>query len=171
MQTYLTLVSIISLAGFYTAAVILSRAIPTFALGVDDSAAIRGTLAMALGVAVAAFPLWRMHWMSLRRLWAERLDEGRQYLLLVSSLGVAATAISAGRLVTNLATLLLSAAPASRAGWANLLSALLLFLVSWLLWRHHWKLLRREAAASPPAHRIRRRTNAVSLPDRERQAA
>ncbi|MFQ5856275.1 MAG: hypothetical protein ACE5LU_11590 [Anaerolineae bacterium] len=111
-----------------------------------------------MGVATAAFPLWRLHWMSLRRLWAERLEDGRAYLLLVSSLGVIATAVTAGQFVTIIATLLLNTAPASNAGWADLLGTLLLFVTSWLLWRHHWALLRHESISSQPFPRARPRT-------------
>lgn len=169
MQTYLTLVSMASLAGFYAATIILSRVLPAFALGVDDSVAIRRTLATALGVVTVSFPLWRLHWMSLRRLWTERRHDGHEYLLAISSLGVVATAVTAGRLVTRIAMLLLHTQPASTAGWTNLLNALLLFLVSCLLWRHHWRLLRCEATAPQSAPRRRPTASSVPLPDPARQ--
>ncbi|RME44066.1 MAG: hypothetical protein D6791_14060 [Chloroflexi bacterium] len=168
MQTYLTLVSMVSLAGFYAATVVLARAVPTFVLGVDDSLATRGMLATALGVATAAFPLWRLHWTSLRRLWAARLANGGAYLFAVSSLGVVATAVSAGLLVTRVAMLLLGTIPASPAGWANVLNGLFLFLVSWLLWRHHWLLLRHESSFSSRTGR-RSPPSAMTRPDQSPQ--
>jgi hypothetical protein len=169
MQTYLTLVSVVSLVGFYAALVILSRAIPAFALGVDDGPAIRGTLATALGIATTMFPLWRLHWISLRRLWAARNESGREYLFIVSSLGVVATAITAGRLVTHITALLLDTAPATNAGGADMLSALLLFTASGLLWHHHWALLRHEVASSEPVVRPRPAASTVPLLDRPAQ--
>lgn len=115
------------------------------------------------------FALWRVHWMSLRRLWATRLKAGDTYLFVVSSLGVAVTAFSAGRLVTRVATLLLGTLPASAAGSAEIASASLLFLTSWLLWRHHWRLLRGEATSSVSLSRARSAADAVPLPDRPLQ--
>lgn len=175
MQTYLTLVTFVSLAGLYAAAIVLSRAIPSFVLSVDDGAAIRNTLAIGLGVGTTTFALWCVHWMSLRRLWAERLEDGRRYLFLVSSLGVVATAVSGGWFVARVAALVLDTAPMSSAGWAELLSVWLLLLVSWLLWRHHWTLLRSGAISSPVVSRRRPAADADPLPDRsshrQRQAA
>lgn len=166
MQTYLTLVTFVSLAGFYAAAIVLSRTIPSFVLSVDDGTAIRNTLATGLGVGTATFALWRVHWTSLRRLWAERLKDSRTYLFVTSSLGVVATAVSGGWFVAHAAVLVLDTAPMSSAGWAELLSAWLLFLVSWLLWRHHWALLRSGAISSPVVSRRRPTADADPLPDR-----
>lgn len=166
MQTYLTLVTFVSLAGFYAAAIILSQAVPSFVLSVDDGTAIRNTLATGLGAGATTFALWRVHWTSLRRLWAERLKDGRQYLFLVSSLGAVVTAVSGGWFVARFAALVLDTVPMSSAGWAELLSALLLFLVSWLLWRHHWTLLQPSAISSPVVSHRRPAADADPLPDR-----
>lgn len=169
MQTYLTLVTFVSLAGFYAATIVLARAIPAFILGIDAGPAARHTLALGLGIGTTTFALWRVHWTSLRRLWAERLEDGRRYLFLVSSLGVVATAVSGGRFVAHVAALVLDAAPTSHAGWADLLSTLLLFLISWLLWHHHWTVLQPNALSSPVVSRRRPTTGADPLPDRSPQ--
>lgn len=151
MQTYLALVTWLSLAAFYTASAILAKRLPTFALGVDDGPAARQILALALGIAVAALPLWRIHWQALRRLWVENDGDGRGYLLLTSSLGVLATAVTAAWLVSRAAGFLLGAVAPMRVGLADLLAALLLFLLSWMLWRHHWALLHRPDANGAPS--------------------
>jgi hypothetical protein len=146
MRKYLTLVTWLSLAVFYGASAVLAKHLPAFALGVDDGSAARHTLALALGITVAALPLWRIHWQALRRLWVERWEDGRGYLLLTSSLGVVATAATAAWLVSRAAGLVLGAVTPARSGLADLLAALLLFILSWLLWRHHWWLLSRPDA-------------------------
>jgi hypothetical protein len=151
MRTYLTLVTWLSLAVFYAASAVLAKHLPAFALGVDDGPAARRILALTLGAAVAGLPLWRIHWQTLRCLWAENDGDGRGYLLLTSSLGVVATAATAAWLVSRAAGLLLQAVAPVRSGLADLLAALLLFAVSWLLWRHHWRLLSQSDAGMPPS--------------------
>lgn len=154
MRTYLTLVTWLSLAVLYAASLALGTRLPAFALDVDAGLAARRTLAVALGIAVAALPLWHVHWQALRRLWAETNSDGRGYLLLTSSLGVLATAGTAAWLVSQAVGLALGTVTPTRAGAADLLAALLLFLVSWFLWRHHWSLLRQDGASAPRRVRI-----------------
>jgi hypothetical protein len=149
MKSYLTLVTTVSLAGFYIAVVVLARVMPGLALGVKDGEAIRGSLATALGFATAMLPLWLLHWSALRRLWISLNEARPRYLFVITSIGVLATAITAGQLVTELSRLFLSTRPISNAGLADLFGAIVLFLTSLALWSHHWRLLRQYVATTP----------------------
>lgn len=147
MATYLNLVSLASLLGFYGAMFILAGALPQFTLGVDDSEVVRSTISTTLGIAITTLPLWYLHWRALRRLWAQAGDRNRSYLFLVNSIAVLATAVTAGHVVRHTAALLLGTVPATDAGVATFWSTALRFVISALLWHHHWTVLQENDAA------------------------
>ncbi|MFQ5613751.1 MAG: hypothetical protein ACE5H9_16625 [Anaerolineae bacterium] len=150
MKAYLTSISAISLVGLYVATFVLGRVAPGLFLGVKDDAATRSALATALGVVTTMLPLWLLHWSALRRLWARSQVERPSYLFVVTSLTVVAAAITAGRLMTQIATLLLSTTYLSSAAWAGLFSALFLSVTSFVLWYHHYRLLRQMVGSARP---------------------
>jgi hypothetical protein len=58
--------------------------------------------------------------------------------------------------------LVLDAAPASDDARASLFTALSLFITSWWLWYHHWRILRRETVSSEAVVHMRPVTPAVT---------
>lgn len=144
MSAYVNLVSFASLIGFYAAVYILAGTLPKFTLGVDDGEAVRSTISTALGLAITTLPLWYLHWRALRRLWARAGNRNRSYLFIVNSIAVLATAITAGHVVRHAAALLLGTVPATDAGVATFWSTVLRFVISALLWHHHWTILQQS---------------------------
>lgn len=154
MQAYLTLVTFVSLVGFYAAAAILAGAIPSFVLGIEDTSALRGTIATTLGVIITTAPLWILHWRALRRLWNKYGASGRGYLFLVNSLGVFVTAVMAGQFVRHATALLLEASIVSGSDIASLWTIGGRFILAAILWNHHWRMLQNEIGDTSPRARM-----------------
>lgn len=153
MSAYVHLISLGSLIMFYAAVYVLAGAIPQFALGVDDSEALRSTISSTLGIAVTTLPLWYLHWRAMRRLWERTGDRNRSYLFIVNSIAVLATAITGGHVVRHTAALLLGTVPATDAGVATFWATMLRFVVAAFLWLHHWRVLQRDDIAGTDVRR------------------
>lgn len=142
LNFYLYSVTSISLFMFYFATMVFVRGSFLLIIGGDaDQAGIR-SLAIGLGYAAVAFPLWWVHWGWVRKQFKHAEGDAIQghhfYLFSVVCLNAMVILFAGGMGISSLVKILFGAGNTTVEGMASSGVMIFALLLSIALWHHHW---------------------------------
>ena len=155
LNIYLYSVSMVSLSAFYLAVIASAVNILKSAFGLDLDAETKQYVATSVGIIMASFPVWFIHWRWLRQQFANASENEvffhRFYLFTIICLSAMAMIISGSVGLSHLRGLLLTLHESTTVGVQKMLAALLVLIVTLGLWFHHWRQFKGNVGPFSPA--------------------